>query len=132
MQILAAFVLCIALVLAPYTVWVELGAVAGGLPWKTFSESVKDTVAARPGSCGSERTIMTAQLERDGKTWMYYAAENGRFLFATLGDNGPVRIYVGAQLPSPDHDKIKVLDEHAYSGDRDSAGPCDHLFPQRS
>lgn len=133
MQILAALVLCLALVLAPYTVKVELGADAG-IPWKTFSESVKDARTAGPGMCrvgaGAEE-ILTAVFEKGGVTYLYFAAESGRWAFAELGSDGkPVRIYTGKQLPSPDHDVIKVTESHAFDPDgRDAGGPCRVLFP---
>lgn len=132
MQILAALVLCIALVLAPYTVKVELGA-SSGLPWKTFSESAQDATGVYPARCGEHMSVMSASLVKDGKRWGYFAAENGRYLFVELTNDGdPVRIYVGKQLPSPDHDKIVITDEHPYSEDRDSRGPCGHLYPSQA
>lgn len=127
MKFLAAVLAVLALVLAPYTV-ILTAADAASLPWHTFKESVPDVREASQGACEGE-PILVARLEHDGKTYLYFAAENGRYLFAEMGENGPVMIFVGAQLPSPDQDVIKVLDAHPFSEGRDGTGPCDHLFP---
>ena len=133
MQILAALVLCLALVLAPYTVKVELGAAGSSLPWKTFSESAKDTLIARPGACSNGEIVVKAQLVYDGTTFMYYTTDTGRFIFAKMGaDRVPEVIYIGQSLPSPRQDEINVLDEHPYSEERDGSDPCADLFPVRS
>jgi len=127
MHRLAALAVCLLLVLAPYTV-----VIGAGLPWNTFSESAGDARGVYPASCGEHRPVMAAELVKDGKRWGYFAAHNGRFLFVELGPDGPMMIYVGQQLPSPDHDVIKVLDAHPFSEDRDSRGPCGHLYTAQS
>jgi hypothetical protein len=130
MKILAALVLCLAIALAPYTVKVELGA-ESNLPWSHFADTVHNVVNVSPGVCADEQ-ILSVHLEVDGRAFMYFAAENGRYLFAEIGVDKPVRVWVGVQLPSPEQDKIKIVDEHVYSEDRDGSGPCGHLFPKTS
>jgi hypothetical protein len=83
-----------------------------------------------PGAC-AEGQILVVYLEKDGRSFVYFAAENGRYVFAEMVDGKPSTIYVGAQLPSPDHDVIKAV-SHPYNPERDSGGPCRELFPQTS
>lgn len=115
----------LALVLAPFTVVISAGP---RLPWETFAESAKDVVNAGQGACNGE-PILVATMSHGETVFAYFAAENGRWVFAELDGGKPVMIYVGVQLPSPDQDVIKVLDAHPFSEDRDGTGPCGHLFP---
>lgn len=134
MKYIVALLLIVALVCAPYTVELTVEA-KGGLPWKTFSESVADSKGASVGQCaGQDSEVLYAVFERDGKTYLYWTGgADNRFVFAELDASGsPVRIYAGKQLPSPDHDKIAVTDEHEYNAERDAGGPCASLFPQRA
>ena len=125
MKPVAILLAVLALVLAPFTL--VIGA-DHRLPWEHFSESAKDAVNAGQGGCAGQ-PVLVATLVHDGTTFAYFAAENGRFVFAEMDGDTPVMIYVGAQLPSPNGDVIKVLDAHPYSEARDGSGPCAALFP---
>jgi len=130
MKFLAALLLVIALVCAPYRV--ELSIVdASALPWKTFSAAAKDADGVYNATCGSE-DIMSASLSKDGKRYSFFTNEAGRYLFVELKDGAPVRVWIGESLPSPNQDTIKILDEHAYDSNRDGGGPCGHLFPKQA
>jgi hypothetical protein len=134
MKILAALLLTVALVLAPYTVELELGA-ASSLPWKTFSESAVDSVAATMSACpvgGSAAEVLYVQLVRDGQVWLYfYAPDSERFLFARMTDGAPVEIFTGVvDMKTPGkHDVIPDVPSQPYNP---GSNPCDYLFPKQA
>lgn len=124
MKFLAALLLAVALVLTPYTVELEY-ADASSLPWSTFNETLKDVTSVQQAGCGADIVLFARLDTKDGRTFLYYAAENGRYVFAEMVDGKPTTIHYGEQLPSPEHDVIRAK-SHQFNG----TGPCGYLFPK--
>ena len=101
------------------------------LPWATFSDAAKHTIAAELGLCPGGETFVARLSSPDGRFHQYwFAVETNRLVWAVYLDKTaelPAEVGVGV-LAQDTGDRIPIMRWIPWA-EMTTQNPCDLLFP---